>query len=285
MPNYLDSGVRTLKYIFTRSRRKAWISLTGFTRARYHPRSCSNNSFSTGHKCRSSKVNIRLSIDGFHDRERFYRRRTRTCRLLPVFSVFNGPSARPDLRRSSLPRAAKLPSTRGKDKRHREREIERNCDFTSILRVCLFTRSTLVSRQEPNAHFRLRVCRSLDRISHLITRKSIPTTTRREGRWNENVVTVLRRGQRIAAQRRRPRTLPGITFTMTTPVRHSLLEVRVRRAPDAQLWNVIKRRDSAAKTAETAWWMMKISEALRKKRACSRGAAPAVVGIFARSLW
>lgn len=79
--------------------------------------SCSNNSFSTGHKCCSSKVNIRLSIDGFHDRERFYRRRTRTCRLLPVFSVFNGPSVRPDLRRSSFPCAAKTTVSHGKDKR------------------------------------------------------------------------------------------------------------------------------------------------------------------------
>lgn len=178
--------------IFSRSRGKAWISLTGFTRARYHPTSCSNNSFSTGHKCRSSKVNIRLSIDGFHDREGFYRRRTRTCRLLLVFGVFNGPSARPDLRRFSFSRAAKLPSLVER-LRGREGKKER-VGFTSVSRVVSLRVQRSFRCEKPTAttHFRLRVYTLVDRISHLITRKSHRFRATYRGE-NENIVTALRR--------------------------------------------------------------------------------------------
>lgn len=124
---------RMVKNIFTLARGKAWISLTGFTERPIPSTFCSNNSFSTGHKCRTSKVNIRLSIDGFRDRERFYRRRTRTCRLLPVFSVFNGPSACPDLRCSSFSRAAKLPSL--VERREGKRKREKDSVLRAFLRV------------------------------------------------------------------------------------------------------------------------------------------------------
>lgn len=194
-----------VKNIFTLARGKAWISLTGFTERPIPSTFCSNNSFSTGHKCRTSKVNIRLSIDGFRDRERFYRRRTRTCRLLPVFSVFNGPSACPDLRCSSFSRAAKLSSLveRIRD-RGKERERERKTRFYEhfcALSFYAFDAHFARKADGHDARFRLRVCTipcNLDRISHLITRKNrrFRATIEREGEReregkteNENVET------------------------------------------------------------------------------------------------
>lgn len=155
--------------------------------------SCSNNSFSTGHKCRSSKVNIRLSIDGFHDQERFYRRRTRTCRLLPVFSVFNGPSARPDLRRSSFPRVTKLPSL---VERMREREKKETLALRAF-RTFVSLRVRRSFRVKSRRRFRLRVCRSLDRILHLITRTSrrFLAMSRKGGEWECHIFTMLHWGQ------------------------------------------------------------------------------------------
>jgi len=79
----------------------------------------------------------------------------------------------------------------------------------------------------------------------------------------------------------------GITLTMTMPVRRPLLKICVQCA--TQLWNVIKRRDSVAKTGETSWRMTKINEAYERRervlaaprRSGHAAASLVVVGIFA----